>query len=75
MPSRNTGNESTALIQKLRIMSLSSWFSSSEPATIFCGSSVTPQMGQLPGLSCSRSFSSNGSGRYGGSIFRCRNGR
>ena len=45
----NTGSVRAPPIQKRRVMSRSSAFSSSLPATAFFGSSVIPQIGQLPG--------------------------
>jgi len=47
----NIGALSATLSQKRRVISLNSSFSSSDPA--FFGSSAVPQMGQLPGESCS----------------------
>src|SRR5436309_3088527 len=45
----NTGTLRAAPIHNLRDMSFSSAFSSSLPGTSVVGSSVIPQMGQLPG--------------------------
>src|SRR6266566_4233841 len=49
MPSTKIGNARTAPIQNRRVMSRSSAFSSSFPATMFFGSNAIPQIGQFPG--------------------------
>src|SRR5882762_2503976 len=50
IPIANTGTERTTLTQKRRRISTSSWFASWSRETVR-GSSVIPQIGQLPGAS------------------------